>query len=86
MRRIVLHIDRLVLRGIERADAASVASSIQAELQRRLAIPGAVASFTEAGDAHRIKAGTVQVAHGSGGSAMGHAIAGGIIKGSRNDA
>ena len=36
--RIVLHIDRLVLRGIDRADAGAVSAAIQAELQRLVAV------------------------------------------------
>jgi len=40
MSRVVLHIDRLVLRGIAEEDAAPFAEALQAELQRRLAADG----------------------------------------------
>lgn len=40
MSRIVLHIDRLVLRGIAPEDASTFAEALQAELQQRLAADG----------------------------------------------
>jgi hypothetical protein len=43
MSRIVLHIDRLVLRGIEPNDAESFSAALQAELQRQLATEGSQA-------------------------------------------
>ena len=75
MKKIVVHIDRLVLRGVERHDAAAVAEGVQAELQRRLA-SAPPSSF---GSAHRIVAGEVHVSH-SRGSAVGVAVAGRIAK------
>src|SRR4051812_21645810 len=36
MTNIVLHIDRLVLRGVPRGDAAAIAASLQAELRAAL--------------------------------------------------
>ena len=78
--RIVLHIDRLVLRGIDRADAAAVTSGLQHELQRRLALPGATPVIGADGDRYRVNAGSVQIARGLGAHAMGRAIAGRIVK------
>lgn len=40
MSRVVLHIDRLVLRGIAEEDAAPFAEALQAELHRLLAAGG----------------------------------------------
>lgn len=40
MSRIVLHIDRLVLRGMAPEDAAPFVEALQAELQQRLAADG----------------------------------------------
>ena len=79
MRRIVLHIDTLVLRGIARADATAVSAGVQAELRRRLAEPGAARSLTEGGHRDRIRVGTVHVAAATGGRAMGRAIAGSLV-------
>lgn len=46
MTRVVLHIDRLVLRGVERHDAEAVATALHGALQRWLAQPGAAAALT----------------------------------------
>ncbi|TVO67363.1 hypothetical protein [Denitromonas ohlonensis] len=81
MTRLVLHIDRLVLTGIDRHDADAVAAGVQAELQRLLAQPGALGTLTGGGDRARIGAGRVAVAHGGNGYATGQAIAGGIARG-----
>lgn len=81
MTRLVLHIDRLVLTGIDRHDADAVAAGVQTELQRLLAQPGALGALTVGGDRPRIRAGAVPVAHGGNGHAMGQAIAGGIARG-----
>lgn len=72
MSRIVLHIDRLVLKGIDRADAAAVAAGVQAELARRLAAAGALPS-PELG-AWRIQAGRVAVGPARG-AELGRAVA-----------
>ncbi|UUY07428.1 hypothetical protein LRS11_16565 [Pseudomonas sp. J452] len=45
MSRVVLHIDRLVLRGIAPEDAATFAEALQAELQQRLAADGGLAAL-----------------------------------------
>lgn len=79
MTRLVIHIDKLVLRGIDRSDAAAVAAGVQAELQRLLAEPGAASTLIEGGDRYRLKAGTIQSAPATGGRALGQAIAGGIV-------
>ncbi|MCB1938218.1 MAG: hypothetical protein KDE64_03345 [Rhodocyclaceae bacterium] len=83
MTRLVLHIDRLVLTGIDRHDADAVAAGVQAELQRLLAQPGALGALVGGGDRPRIRAGAVAVAHGASGHVMGQAIAGGIARGGK---
>ncbi|MBT0959888.1 hypothetical protein [Denitromonas iodatirespirans] len=84
MTRVVVHIDTLVLTGIDRHDAAAVSAGVQAELQRRLALPGAAVSLAEGGDRHRIRAGAVPVAPGSGARGIGHAVAAGIVPGGKS--
>ena len=75
-RRILLHIDRLVLRGVDRADAAALSAAIQTELQHRLAERGGAQRIVAAGDRDRIKVGGVRVARGTTtGRAAGQAIA-----------
>jgi len=77
--RLVLHIDRLVLRGIERADAAVVSAGVRTELQRLLAAPDTARALAAGGSKYRVEAGEVRVARGGG--ALGRAIAGGIARG-----
>ena len=77
-RRIVLHIDRLVLRGIDHGNAAAVASGLQAGLQELLAQAGEAPTIISAGDRYRVRAGSVRVHDGDSGRALGRAIAGKI--------
>jgi hypothetical protein len=83
MRRIVLHIDRLVLRGIGRADAAAFTAALEAELQRRVAESATPERLTRA-PAARIDAGSIRLAAGakpaSLGRASGRMIARGITR------
>ena len=81
MTRIVVYIDKLVLRDVDRNDAAAVSAGVQTELQRLLAEPGATAALTGARNRHRIKASTVQITHATSSHAMGQSIAGSILKG-----
>lgn len=80
MTRLVLHIDRLVLRGIDPHDAQSIAAALQAELQRRLATPGGADTLVEGGDRARLRLETHAVAQAPArrGRALGRAIADGI--------
>ena len=74
--RIVLHIDRLVLKGVDPGDAAALSSAIRAELQRRLAEPGRVHKVAVTGGRDRIVADRVHVqGTGATGQAAGRAIA-----------
>lgn len=96
MKRIVVHIDRLVLRGIDADDAAAVSAGVQAgvqaELRRLLAEPGTAAQLATGGHRARIRAGAVTLTANSTGSNtdhhmghhMGQAIAGGIVRGGRS--
>jgi hypothetical protein len=82
-RRIVLHVDRLVLRGIDRADAAGVAEGLQAELQALLAGEGAVAALASQHALHAVRAGTARLSQDADGAAVGRAVAGRIVQGSK---
>lgn len=76
MSRIDIHIDTLVLRGIDRADAAAVAAAISQTLQAALAPAGA--GLVARASAHRLDAGNVSVAPNDGaglGAAVAHNIA-----------
>lgn len=79
MTRIVLHIDRLVLRGIDPADAAAVSDGLRAELQNRLENPEARAALFASGGRYRLNAGSVRIPHGQAAAATGQALAGRIV-------
>ncbi|MFT3718297.1 hypothetical protein [Pseudorhodoferax sp.] len=74
MTRIVLHVDRLVLRGVDAADAPAVTQALQAELQRLLAADGAAALAAHGGTAV-LRAGRVALPAGAGAATLGRAAA-----------
>ncbi|QID17619.1 hypothetical protein G3580_08160 [Nitrogeniibacter mangrovi] len=78
MTRIVIHIDALVLQGIDRRDADAVAAGVRAELARRLADPAA--ANTLGTDTRRVDAGRVHTGTTAGRS-LGGALAGPILRG-----
>lgn len=77
MTRVVLHIDRLVLRGVERGDAEAVSAALQAELHTLLSVDGGAALREQAG-VHRVRAGQVALHAGADAAALGSAVAGRI--------
>jgi hypothetical protein len=79
--RVHVHIDRLVLRGISRADAAAVGAGLQAQLQHLLAAPDAARALAAGGNQHRVRAGRVRISQGHGAITMGRAVAGNIVRG-----
>jgi len=76
MTRIVLHIDRLVLRGVDPADAGAVAAALRAELGQRLQRDAA--ALAGQGDRAVLRAGRITLAPGDYGQALGRAVAAGI--------
>lgn len=62
MRRVVVHIDRLVLRGFGDADAAGVGAGLQGELGRMLADRGAGSRLASLGHVASLNAGKVRLA------------------------
>lgn len=74
MTRLVLHIDRLVLRGVERADAAAVSAALQARLQTLLAADGGEALRQRAGTP-MVRLGRVPLGAGRDAPALGEAVA-----------
>jgi hypothetical protein len=79
--RVLVHIDRLVLRGISRADAAAVSAGLQVQLQHLLAAPDAAGPLAAGGNRHRVRAGQVRISQRRGATAMGRAVAGSIVRG-----
>lgn len=83
MSRIVLHIDRLVLRGIDPTDAKAISTGLQTELQRLLATPEIAPTLARSGDRFLIDGGSVTFAANTPGKSLGQAIGGKIAKGVR---
>jgi hypothetical protein len=81
MTRVVLHIDRLVLNGLQRGDASAIAAGLQRELQARLAGSDARAALARQGNVGRLNVGEVRLAPNAGASSLGKALAGGIVRG-----
>jgi hypothetical protein len=81
MRRVVVHIDRLVLRGVAAGDAAALSAGLRTELQFRLGSDGAVMALSRHQAFEAVRAGTVRVPHGGGPEAVGRAAAGRIVRG-----
>jgi hypothetical protein len=84
MKRIVMHVDRLLLRGFTRSDAARLATGLRVELQSLLRGDAAVAALSGHENAHVVRAGTVRVAQGSSAAAVGRAAATRIVRGAKS--
>jgi hypothetical protein len=83
MRRVVLHVDRLLLRGFTRGDAAPLAAGLRAELRSLLGGAAAVAALSEHEASHVVRAGTVRVPQGGNARAVGRAVATRIVRGAK---
>ena len=80
MKRVVIHIDRLVLNGVARTDAAAVTAALQHELRLRLCGPENAAALAALGNQARIDVGRLRLAPGRGASELGRVVAGGIAR------
>ncbi|MFT3815299.1 MAG: hypothetical protein QM740_18305 [Acidovorax sp.] len=77
MTRIVLHIDRLVLRGVAPRDAAGIVQALRAELGHLLAADTG-AAFAAQGNAAVRRVPPLTLAPGTDATALGRAVAGRI--------
>ena len=80
MKRVVVHIDRLVLKGFRHEDRHAVAAGLQQELERVFADRDAVSVLSAMGDRPRLRVGGVNIAHGSPPQRVGEHVARGIGK------
>lgn len=81
MKRVVLHIDRLVLRGFDREDQAGIAEGLRAELGRLLATPQAGQALVAQHSVPRLKVAALRIAPGAQATAVGEQTAQGIVRG-----
>lgn len=84
MKRVILHIDQLVLRGVARADARALSMALQGELTRLLALPGRLAALQGRHGAADLKPVQARVPQGAGPAAVGRAVAGRIVAGGKS--
>lgn len=78
MKRVIVHIDSLVLRGFRHEDRHDIAAGLQQELGQLFAVPRAAQQFTARGDVSRLKVGDIQIAPGSKPEQIGAEAARGI--------
>ena len=78
MRRVVVHIDRLVLNGFRHEDRHAIAVGLQQELGRVFADREAVSNLRTMGDVSQLRVGGVPVEHGSMPQRVGESVAQGI--------
>jgi hypothetical protein len=81
MKRIVLNIDRLVLRGFADGERDGFAEGLRAELVRLLAVPDAVRQLASQDGVSRLKIGAVRVGQGANPATAGMRAARGITRG-----
>jgi hypothetical protein len=84
MRRVVVHIDRMVLKGFGNADAQAISEGMRAELARLLAQPATSDRLASLGHVSSLHAGKIRLGHDAKpqgvGVSAGRAIAKGISR------
>ena len=80
MKRVVVHIDRLVLKGFRHEDRHAIAAGLQQELGRVFADREAVSLLRAMGDVRRLQVGGVPIEQGSRPQRVGESVAQGIGK------
>lgn len=78
MTRVVVHIDRLVLKGARPEDRHAIAQGLETELARVFGERDAVSRLRSLGDVPRMKVGGVAVEHGAVPQRVGQSVAQGI--------
>jgi len=84
MSRVVVHIERLVLRGFGHGQQAAIAAGLQRELQRLLAAGGRATDLAGAGDLARLRVAPLQIRPGATAAEIGAQAARGIGNGMVN--
>lgn len=78
MTRVVVHIERLVLKDFRPQDGDAVAEGLQRELSRLLAEPGTAPQLAALGSLPRLRVGGVPLERGVGAQQIGERLAQGI--------
>jgi hypothetical protein len=84
MRRVVVNIEKLMLKGFRYEDRYAIAAAVQEEIARALAAPDAAARMAQLGSTPRLRIGNVNVAANAKpaqlGAAAGRAVGQELIK------
>ena len=80
MKRVVVHIDRLVLKGFRHEDRHAIAVGLQQELRRVFADRESVSLLRARGGVSRLQVGGVPIEHGSKPQRVGESVGRGIGK------
>ena len=80
MKRVILHIDRLVLRGFRHEDRHTVGEALHEELVRQFSTPDAPQHLASRDDLSRLKVGGVHMASSNKPSQVGTQTAQGIAR------
>lgn len=78
MTRVIVHIERLVLKGFQPGDRHAVAQGLQAELERVLSGRDAASRLRGLGDVPGLQVGGVPVEQGANPQRVGESVAQGI--------
>lgn len=78
MKRVIVHIDSLVLRGFNHEDRHAIAAGLQQELSQLFADPHAAQQLTVKGDVSRLRVGSINISPGSKPQGIGLEAARGI--------
>ena len=65
MKRVIVHIDSLVLKGFNHEDRHAIAAGLQQELTQLFAEPQTTQALADRGDVSRLKVGSIIINQGS---------------------
>lgn len=65
MKRVIVHIDSLVLRGFKHEDRHAIVAGLQQELAQMFADPNAAQQLTAKGDMSRLRVGNININPGA---------------------
>ena len=81
MRRVIVHIDSLVLKGFRAEDRHAIAQGLQEQLTRVLATPGIAGQLQQVESVSQVRAGNINIAVDTKPRQVGTAIANKLGKG-----
>ena len=81
MKRVIVHIDRLVLKGLGHGSPEAIAQGLQQQLAATLSTQGGVDAWSRPGHIARLQVGPVAMSADSSPLEVGHSLASAIGKG-----